>query len=190
MGDAWIIRFDKSLRKLIHCLSESARQKHSAHLMRVNHAGEVCAQALYRGHAATASPHCKQKFLKAAEEENYHLLWCQERLQQLEAKPSRLNRVWYAGAFLVGAGAGLLGNRFALGFVAETERQVVRHLENHLNLLPSSDEKSRILLEHMKQDEARHATHALKDGGILLPKPVRWCMARMAKIMTTVAYWI
>ena len=140
-----------------------ADRRHVAGLMRVNHAGEIAAQGLYQGQAATARlDEVRQSMEQAAEEENDHLAWCEERLSELGSRPSVLNPVWYAGAFAIGAAAGLLGDRWSLGFVAETERQVVRHLENHLESLPEGDARSRAILEQMKVDEERHGAKAEK----------------------------
>lgn len=187
-----IIQFDHSLRKVTQFFSHSQQsQNHSAGLMRVNHTGEVCAQALYQGHALTVKdPAVKDHLLKAAEEENAHLDWCAERLHSLQTEPSRLNKFWTAGSYLIGALAGLAGDKVALGFVVETEKQVVQHLDNHLSRLPAEDKASRAILEQMKQDEAHHATAALEAGAVELPLPVRWLMKGLSKVMTTVAYRI
>ncbi len=171
-------------------LSEAER-RHAAALMRVNHAGEVAAQALYEGQAATArSPEVRTAMATAAAEETDHLAWCNQRLTQLGARPSLLGPVWYAGSFAIGALAGLAGDRWSLGFVAETERQVVRHLEDHELRLPLGDTRSRAIVAQMKLDEARHGTVALEAGGCDLPGPVRRLMRAMSKVMTTTAYRI
>ncbi len=164
-------------------------RRHVAGLMRVNHAGEIAAQGLYQGQAATARlDEVRLSMEHAAEEENDHLAWCEERLAELGSRPSVLNPVWYAGAFAIGATAGLLGDRWSLGFVAETERQVVRHLENHLESLPQGDARSRAILEQMKADEERHGATAEQAGGARLPRPVRQLMGVVSKVMTRGAY--
>lgn len=163
----------------------------SARLMRVNHAGEISAQALYQAQALTArTAQVRDKLQQSAREENDHLLWCQSRIEALGGHRSLFNPFWYVGSLTIGTLAGLAGDRWSLGFVAETERQVVKHLENHLQRLPLSDQKSRAVLEQMKQDEAYHAAVALKMGGSRLPRPVSWIMGRTAKVMTTTAFWI
>jgi len=160
-----------------------------AGLMRVNHAGEIAAQGLYQGQAATARlTTVRASMEKAAEEENDHLAWCQERLAELGSRPSILNPIWYAGAFAIGATAGLIGDRWSLGFVAETERQVVRHLEDHLARLPRGDARSKAILEQMKIDEQRHGATAEQAGGAQLPAPVRQLMGAVSRIMTRGAY--
>ena len=159
-------------------------------LMRVNHAGEIAAQALYQGQAMTAkTPALKRKLLSAAAEENDHLDWCESRLKELDDKPSRLAPFWYAGSFALGAFAGLLGDRWSLGFLAETEKQVEAHLEEHLEQLPQGDKKSRAVLEQMKQDEIRHGRNAIEAGGRELPEPVRDLMKLASRVMTRTAYW-
>lgn len=166
-------------------------QRRAAGLMRVNHAGEVSAQALYQGQALTAKlAEVRGKMERAALEENDHLAWCEQRLTELDSRTSVLNPVWYAGSFAIGALAGLAGDKWSLGFVAETERQVVRHLEEHLERLPSQDHRSRAILEQMKEDESHHATTALKAGGTELPEPVKQAMRLTSKLMTTTAYYI
>ncbi len=157
-------------------------------LMRVNHTGEVCAQALYQGQALTArSGKVRADLEQASQEENDHLAWCEKRLEQLGTHKSRLNPVWYGGSFFIGALSGLLGDRVNLGFLAETERQVVRHLEGHLQRLPEKDHVSRAIIEQMKTDEGKHATHALHAGGMELPNTVKKLMGLASKVMTTVA---
>ncbi len=164
-------------------------RRHAAGLMRVNHAGEVSAQALYVGqavlarHGATAD-----HLLQAAREEGDHLVWCERRLAELGARPSRLDPLWFAGALAIGAGAAALGDRFSLGFVEETERQVVRHLDGHLTALPARDRRSRAVVEAMRSDEASHAAAAAARGARPLPAPVRRLMALQARVMTTLAY--
>jgi ubiquinone biosynthesis monooxygenase Coq7 len=161
----------------------------AAGLMRVNHAGEVCAQALYQGQALTARlPQFRQKLEQASREENDHLAWCEQRLTELGGHTSRLNLLWYAGSFAIGAIAGVAGDRWSLGFVAETEHQVVDHLTGHLQSLPGQDARSRAIVAQMRQDEGHHATVALEAGGAKLPVPVRRLMSLTSKIMTLAAY--
>lgn len=163
----------------------------AARLMRVNHTGEVCAQALYQGQALTARlDTVRDRMERATGEENDHLAWCEARLKELDSHPSILNPLFYAGAFTIGALAGKAGDRWSLGFVAETERQVVRHLDSHLSRLPASDLRSRAILERMKEDEARHAADALAAGGARLPLPVRLLMNGVSKVMTGTTYWV
>ncbi len=160
-------------------------------LMRVNHVGEVCAQALYQAQALTASSNTlQQEMAQAAREETDHLAWTQQRLAELGDRASLLNPLWYAGAFGIGLLAGRLGDRVSLGFVVETERQVEAHLAGHLSRLPVADERSRAIVEAMKEDERRHADHALAAGGMPLPAPVRWLMRGAAKVMTVTAHRI
>jgi ubiquinone biosynthesis monooxygenase Coq7 len=171
-------------------LSASEREL-SGRLMRINHSGEICAQALYQGQAATARlPEVRGKMEQAAQEENDHLAWTEERIRELGSHTSYLNPLWYAGSFAIGALAGVIGDKWSLGFVAETERQVVRHLEGHLQRLPVEDGKSRTILEQMHDDEGRHATVAIESGGAELPEPVRQAMRCSSKIMTGTAYWL
>jgi len=166
-------------------------QEHIAGLMRINHVGEVCAQALYQGQAMTAKlDTVRDSMQRAADEENDHLAWCEQRLDELHSHKSVLNPLWYAGSFGLGALAGLAGDKWSLGFVAETEHQVVEHLDEHLAQLPEHDNRSRAILEQMKEDESRHATVALEAGGEKLPAPVRQAMKFTSKIMTTAAYKI
>jgi ubiquinone biosynthesis monooxygenase Coq7 len=161
----------------------------SAALMRVNHVGEVCAQALYQAQALTArSPELRAQMLAAAREETDHLAWTQERLRDLGDRPSWLNPLWYAGAFAIGLVAGRLGDAASLGFVVETERQVEAHLASHLERLPPHDLASRAIVEQMKQDEARHADDALAAGAAPMPAPVKALMRAAASVMTTVAH--
>jgi len=171
-------------------LSEAERQL-AGRLMRINHAGEVAAQGLYQGQALTARlPQVRQQMERAALEENDHLDWCEKRAKELGTHVSVLNPAWYAGSTAIGALAGLAGDKWSLGFVAETEKQVVKHLEEHLEQLPEHDDKSRAILEQMKEDEGRHATVALEAGGTELPYPVRKFMELTSKIMTRTAFWI
>lgn len=163
----------------------------SGQLMRVDHAGEVCAQALYQGQALTARlPNVKEKMQQAAQEENDHLAWTDTRLQELGTHKSYLNPVWYTGSFTIGAVAGIVGDKWSLGFVVETERQVIRHLESHLKEISPKDEKSRVILEKMRDDEAHHATTALNAGAASFPPPVKAVMRLMSKIMTRVSLHI
>jgi ubiquinone biosynthesis monooxygenase Coq7 len=171
-------------------LSEAERRQ-SAGLMRVNHAGEVSAQALYQGQALTARlPEVRQAMETAAQEENDHLVWCQQRLQALSSHTSVLNPLWYAGSFALGAAAGKVGDKWSLGFVGETEKQVVQHIEGHLKIISENDLKSRAVLSQMKQDEAHHGTTAMEAGGAVLPTPVTKMMGMVSKLMTRSSYWI
>ena len=166
-------------------------KKLSGALMRVNHVGEVCAQALYAAQAlSTRDPVLRQHFIAASREENDHLAWTQTRLEELGARPSLLNPLWYAGAFGLGLVAGRLGDRLSLGFVVETERQVEAHLAEHLERLPAGDFESRAIVAQMKTDEARHAQEADDSGAAALPAPVKSLMRASAKVMTTVARYI
>ncbi len=170
---------------------DTAQRELAARLMRINHAGEICAQALYQGQAVTAQlPNVRDKMEQAAAEENDHLAWTAERLRELGSHTSYLNPLWYAGSFAIGATAGLAGDKWSLGFVAETERQVVRHLDGHLERLAPADEKSRAILEQMREDEGKHATVAIESGAADLPGPIRQIMRLMSKVMTTTAYYI
>ncbi|BBB15838.1 2-nonaprenyl-3-methyl-6-methoxy-1 4-benzoquinol hydroxylase [Candidatus Rickettsiella viridis] len=176
-------------------LSEAAlsisERRHAAGLMRVNHVGEVCAQALYQGQALTArSSNIQKKLQEAAQEEADHLKWCEQRLEELKAHPSYLNAFWYSGALLMGLIAGLLGDKISLGFLAETEHQVERHLNKHLQRLPLNDKKSRAIVEQMRLEEIEHATTAEQSGAIPLPLLIQFSMQGLAKFMTLVAYKI
>ena len=163
----------------------------SGALMRVNHVGEICAQALYTAQAlATRDKKLRRQFERAAQEETDHLAWTRQRLDELGARPSLLNPLWYAGAFGMGLLAGRLGDRVSLGFVVETERQVEAHLASHESRLPASDHGSRAIVAQMKEDESRHAVEAQHAGAVELPAPVKSAMAAAAKLMTTVAYRI
>jgi 3-demethoxyubiquinol 3-hydroxylase len=163
----------------------------SGALMRVNHVGEVCAQALYAAQAlSTQDPALRKKFVAASKEEGDHLAWTRQRLDELGARPSLLNPLWYAGAFGLGLLAGRLGDKVSLGFVVETERQVEAHLAEHMERLPLGDHESRAIVAHMKGDEARHALEAQAAGAIELPAPVKALMGAAAKVMTTVAHRI
>lgn len=207
MKDAFIAAADHALRTLsgglsagrptpassvnqATCTELSAAEKAlSGALMRVNHVGEVCAQALYQGQALAATDRAmQQQFLAAAREETDHLAWTQQRLDELGARASLLNPLWYAGSFAIGWLAGRAGDAISLGFVVETERQVEQHLDEHLGRLPEGDQRSRAIVHQMKADEARHANDALKAGATPLPAPVRWGMRAVAKVMTTTAH--
>ncbi|MBU0499192.1 MAG: 2-polyprenyl-3-methyl-6-methoxy-1,4-benzoquinone monooxygenase [Gammaproteobacteria bacterium] len=164
---------------------------HAARLMRINHTGEVCAQALYQGQGASACLGDVRAIMeRAAMEENDHLDWCEKRLEELDNRKSILNPFWYLGSFLIGATAGMAGDKWSLGFVAETERQVTAHLEDHLSRLPPQDQKSRAILEQMKEDELRHATSALKAGAVDLPIPIRSAMKLTSRVMTKSVYYL
>jgi ubiquinone biosynthesis monooxygenase Coq7 len=164
-------------------------RKHAIGLMRVNHAGEVCAQALYQGQALTAKlPEVGEQMEHAAEEEIDHLAWCDERIHELGGRTSALNPVWYAMSFGIGAGAGLISDKLSLGFVAATEDQVCDHLQKHLQELPANDQKSRTIVEHMLDDEARHAETALNAGGHHFPAPVKKLMTLVSSAMTGSSY--
>ena len=166
-----------------------AERAHAAALMRVNHVGEICAQALYQGQALTArDPAARAKLEQAAREEEDHLVWSAERIRELGGRPSLLNPAWYAGAFAMGALAGALGDRWNLAFLAETERQVEEHLSGHLEALPAEDRRTRAVVEAMRADEARHRETAVEMGAAELPAPVKLAMRLASKVMTTVAY--
>lgn len=171
-------------------LTEAERRVSEA-LMRVNHAGEVCAQALYQGQALTArTALVREKMAQSAWEENDHLLWCEARVRELRGHTSYLNPLWYLGSFSIGALAGLIGDRWSLGFVAETEHQVVKHLQAHLMGLPPQDAKSRAIVHQMKEDEAHHATVAIETGAAELPLLIKRGMSACSRIMTSLAYWL
>ena len=168
---------------------EAHARRHAAALMRVNHVGEVCAQALYQGQALTArDPHARRALERAASEEEDHLAWSAERIAELGGRPSLLNPAWYAGAFAIGAIAGALGDRWNLGFLAETERQVEEHLSGHLARLPKEDARTRAVVEAMRTDEARHRDTALELGAAELPRPVKRAMRLASGLMTRIAY--
>jgi ubiquinone biosynthesis monooxygenase Coq7 len=169
-------------------MTESQRRV-SEGLMRVNHTGEVCAQALYSAQALTARDAAvRERMQRAAEEENAHLIWCERRVQELGGHLSYLNPLWYLGSFAIGALAGLAGDKWNLGFVVETERQVEGHLDDHLQRLPAEDAKSRAIVAQMQQDEIRHAAMALQEGAAELPAPIKRLMALHSKVMTAIAY--
>jgi ubiquinone biosynthesis monooxygenase Coq7 len=170
---------------------DEAQKQTVARLMRVNHVGEVCAQALYAGQALTArDPKVQAAMREAAHEETEHLAWTSQRISELGGRTSLLNPVWYAGSFAMGALAGALGDRVNLGFLAETERQVYDHLEEHLGRLPAQDARSAAILRQMQDDEDRHRQAALKGGGVELPKPAQEAMRLVSKVMTRTAYWV
>ena len=167
------------------------KQAQSMRLMRVNHAGEVSAQALYQGQALTATlPEVRAAMEQSALEENDHLVWCQQRIDDLGGYTSVFNPFWYAGSFTIGALAGKIGDKWSLGFVAETEKQVVNHINEHLELMSTEDVKSRAVLEQMKLDELHHGTVALEAGGAELPLPVKVVMGVISKVMTKTSYWV
>jgi ubiquinone biosynthesis monooxygenase Coq7 len=206
MLDKLIIEFDKGLKTLtasahsvrphpdknIQETELSAEEKrHALGLMRVNHCGEVCAQALYNGQSLTAkNPQIVDALQQASKEETEHLAWCEKRIHALGGHTSFLNPLWYAGSFTLGAIAGAIGDKWNLGFLAETEHQVGAHLEKHLHELPASDEKSRAILEQMKTDEAQHADTAIGLGGAELPAPIKAAMKQMSKVMTSTTYYL
>lgn len=166
-------------------------KRHAAGLMRVNHAGEVCAQALYQGHAAVArNKTIEAQMQHAADEEFDHLAWCEQRINELGENVSKLSPFWYAGAFAIGAASGVLGDKWSLGFIAETERQVCAHLDSHLDSLPKEDAKSRAIVEQMRDEEEEHGENAIDAGAAELPRPVKRLMQMTAKVMTKTAYWV
>jgi ubiquinone biosynthesis monooxygenase Coq7 len=178
-------------KELADTVLTEAEKKHAASLMRINHVGEVCAQALYQGQSLTArNPQAKAALAEAAREEVEHLAWCESRIDALGGRKSLLNPVWYASSLAVGMAAGVLGDKWNLGFLAETERQVGAHLAAHLAELPATDAKSRAVVAQMQEDEARHADTAVAYGGVALPMPVKGVMQLMSKVMTKTAYWV
>lgn len=204
--DKFIIEFDKALRtcvvtpiserptpgaELDEAPATESEKRHTAALMRVNHCGEVCAQALYRGQALTSEdPALAEKLAQAAHEESDHLAWSAQRVTELGGRESLLNPLWYAGSLGIGVLAGRWGDALNLGFLAETERQVERHLARHIERLPPADERTRAVLEQMQRDEAQHARLALELGARELPWPAKLMMKAGSKVMTTIAYWI
>jgi ubiquinone biosynthesis monooxygenase Coq7 len=204
--DRFIVEFDKSLRTVFSTaatvrrepggdLAEAAlddvERRHAAALMRVNHVGEVCAQALYQGQALSSSnPALRAELDRAAREETEHLAWTESRIAALGGRKSLLNPFWYGGALMLGVIAGHLGDRWNLGFLAETERQVEAHLNDHLGRLPSADEKSRAVLEQMRNDEVAHAATAVRLGAAELPLLVRGAMKAASRVMTSTAYYL
>lgn len=204
--DRMIVEFDKGLRTLFSA-AHSARvypdanipeatmdeteRKNAAALMRVNHSGEICAQALYQGQALTArDPAVQQTLQQAAQEETEHLAWTAKRVHDLGGHLSLLNPLWYTGSLAIGAMAGLLGDKWNLGFLAETEQQVGHHLQSHLQRLPEQDERSRAVVAQMHTDEVGHADMAMSLGGVELPQPVQWVMQLNGKVMTGASYWV
>ena len=168
-----------------------AERRHAAGLMRVNHSGEVCAQALYQGQALTAKlPEVRGEMEQAADEEIDHLAWCEQRLRELDSRPSLLNPLWYGLSFGLGAAAGKISDRVSLGFVAATEEQVCKHLDSHLQRLPQQDQRSRAVVEQMLEDEAEHQHAALAAGGARFPGPVKGLMRLVSKAMTSASYRI
>lgn len=168
---------------------EDKQRRHSAALMRINHAGEICAQALYHGQGLVSRTNAtQQKMQQAAMEEGDHLAWCRQRLDELGSHTSYFNPLWYLGSFCIGMAAGMIGDKWSLGFVVETERQVIRHLEGHLQTLPSEDQRSYKILEQMEKDEARHRDEALAAGARELPEVIKQGMAFTSKIMVKTAY--
>jgi len=203
--DNALVQLDQTLRTLASHSTHSERPspanqhtetelqeeevRHIAGLMRINHTGEVCAQALYQGQALTAKlPDIRDKMKQAAIEEEDHLAWCQERLNELNSHTSVLNPLFYAASFSIGAAAGLAGDKWSLGFVEETEKQVCRHLDSHLTQIPEKDQKSRAILEQMKIDEEQHATMAHDAGAAAFPEFVKVTMSQVAKVMTKATY--
>ena len=171
-----------------HEMSEQQRD-HTARLMRINHTGEVCAQALYQGQALTAhDPETRTSMERSAAEENDHLDWCEQRVQELGGRLSLLNPLWYAGSFAIGAVAGAIGDKWSLGFVAETEKQVENHLQEHLDQVSPQDQRTRAILEQMRADEIEHGRKALAHGGVELPGPVKLAMQATSKLMTRAVY--
>lgn len=204
--DRLIQGFDQALRSVVPDSTQAERPspaqaqtsqlsveqaRHVAGLMRVNHSGEVCAQALYHGQALTAKlPTVRQEMQQAAREEQDHLVWCELRLKELDSHPSLLNPLWYGLSFGIGALAGLAGDEYSLGFVAETEKQVSAHLQSHLQQLPETDPRTHAILCQMNQDELQHREQALQAGGRELPKPVQHLMQAVSKVMTKASYSI
>ena len=205
--DHLIIEFDTALRTIVGGANagrptpgssttpnqslDAAERKHAAGLMRVNHVGEVCAQALYQSQKLVArNPQIQEMLNHSAQEEMDHLAWCETRLQELGSHTSYLNPLWYVGSFAIGLAAGLAGDKWSLGFVVETEKQVENHLESHLEKLPLEDHRSRAIVEQMRIDEIEHGRAALDAGGVALPDPIQKLMKIVSKVMTTTAYKI
>ncbi len=205
--DRFIIEFDTALRSVVggaHArrptpgsdkqsttLLDAKEREHAAGLMRVNHVGEVCAQALYQSQKLVArNPEIRQMLDHSGQEEMDHLAWCETRLQELGSHTSYLNPIWYVGSFVIGLAAGLAGDKWSLGFVAETEKQVEDHLESHLEKLPVEDDRSRAIVDQMRIDEIEHGQAAISAGGATLPEPIQKLMQVMSKVMTTTAYKI
>ncbi|MBT8072830.1 MAG: 2-polyprenyl-3-methyl-6-methoxy-1,4-benzoquinone monooxygenase [Xanthomonadales bacterium] len=188
-GNADVAKRENPATEVPEVVMDEENRQHAAGLMRINHAGEVCAQALYAGQAATArNPDVQAEMQKAASEEIDHLSWCKDRLDELESHPSRLDPLWYAGSFAIGAVAGLAGDGWSLGFLKETENQVEAHLAGHIQKLPPEDARSRAILDQMKIDEAKHARMAEDSGAFDLPRPVRRLMKVTAGAMKAIAY--
>ena len=205
--DRLIIEFDTALRSIVgganaqrptpdseqssKSVLDARERKHAAGLMRINHVGEVCAQALYQSQKLVArNPQIQEMLSHSGQEEMDHLAWCETRLQELGSHTSYLNPFWYAGSFAIGLAAGLAGDKWSLGFVAETEKQVENHLESHLEKLPQEDHRSRAIVEQMRVDEIEHGQAALQAGGAALPEPIQKMMKVMSKVMTSTAYKI
>jgi ubiquinone biosynthesis monooxygenase Coq7 len=205
--DRFIIEFDTALRSVVGgahahrptpgsdkqstALLDTKDREHAAGLMRVNHVGEVCAQALYQSQKLVArNPEIRQMLDHSGQEEMDHLAWCETRLQELGSHTSYLNPIWYAGSFAIGLAAGLAGDKWSLGFVAETEKQVENHLESHLQKLPAEDERSRAIVDQMRIDEIEHGQAAISAGGAVLPEQIQKLMQAMSKVMTSTAYKI
>jgi ubiquinone biosynthesis monooxygenase Coq7 len=204
--DQLIVEFDKGLRTLFaaphsvrphpdlnieEATLSAAEKKQAGALMRVNHTGEVCAQALYSGQALTArNPATTAALQQAAQEETEHLDWCERRINQLGSRTSLLNPLFYAGSFTLGSIAGFLGDKWNLGFLAETEKQVGVHLASHLQQIPLTDQKTRKIIEQMQQDEAKHADEAQQQGAAELPPPAKFIMKKMSKLMTSTSYYL
>jgi ubiquinone biosynthesis monooxygenase Coq7 len=205
--DRFIIEFDTALRSVVGgahahrptpgsdiqstALLDVKEREHVAGLMRVNHVGEVCAQALYQSQKLVArNPEIRQMLDHSGQEEMDHLAWCETRLQELGSHTSYLTPIWYAGSFAIGLAAGLAGDKWSLGFVAETEKQVENHLESHLQQLPVEDQRSRAIVDQMRIDEIEHGQAAISAGGAPLPEPIQKLMQAMSKVMTSTAYKI
>ena len=205
--DRLILEFDTALRSVVggahahrptpgsdfggNSGLDAVERKHAAGLMRVNHVGEVCAQALYQSQKLVArNPEIQEMLDHSGQEEMDHLAWCETRLQELGSHTSYLNPLWYAGSFAIGLAAGLAGDKWSLGFVTETEKQVENHLESHLEKLPKEDQRSRAIVDQMRVDEIAHGQAAKNAGGANLPEPIQKIMQAMSRIMTTTAYKI
>ncbi len=205
--DRFIVEFDTALRSVVgganaqrptpgsesgaNAALDSEQRKHAAGLMRINHVGEVCAQALYQSQKLVArNSEIKEMLDRSGQEEVDHLAWCETRLKELGSHTSYLNPLWYAGSFAIGLAAGLAGDKWSLGFVAETEKQVESHLESHLKQLPEEDHRSRAIVDQMRMDEIEHGQAALHAGGVTLPDPIQKIMQAMSKVMTSTAYKI
>lgn len=204
MIDTFILEFDKALRTVFaparsvrpvpgddlpEAALDDAQRQHAAALMRVNHVGEICAQALYQGQALMSrDPAIKAELQRASHEETEHLAWTERRIAELGGRKSLLNPLWYGGALVLGMAAGRLGDRWNLGFLAETERQVEAHLDSHLQHLPAADARSRAIVAQMKDDEIEHAETAVRLGANELPAPVKWVMKQASRVMTKTTY--